>query len=93
MSYTSMNCRHMSNASAQYAQTNSSCAHAASMQFANCITMIMGAIIMASIIISAILGLIILAGLIRIALVSVLVSVILTLVTVYFCLPDVRRSA
>ena len=93
MTYTSMNCRHMSNESAQFAQTNSSCAHAASMQSANCITMIMGAVIMASIIISAILGLVILAGLIRITVVSVLVSVILALVTVYFCLPDVRRSA
>ena len=80
------NC-HMSSMSAQSAQANGSCAHTASMQSANSITMLMDAGILASIIICVLVSLL---GLVR---VSLLVLVLVLLVSEYLYTPEARRKA
>jgi Na+/alanine symporter len=88
-----MNNSHKSHMSAQFAQTDCSCACVASMPSAATMIMTMDARIMASIIISLILGIVVLAGLIRITVVVSLLVSVLALVTVYLNLPEARSNA
>ena len=93
MTFTTMfENRMMANgASASFAEANDSCAHTASMQSANSITMTMDAIILASIIISlALLGVVSLLGVLSARLVLV---VLVVLVNAYLYMPDARKSA
>ena len=84
--------RHMSSMSAQFAQANGSCAHAAAMQSANSITMTMDAGILASIIICVLVSLL---ALVRVSLLVVLLAVLVlaVLVSAYPYTPEKRWKA
>ena len=90
MTFTAMQFdRHMFNgASVSFAQADSFCAQTASMHSANSIVMLLGAIIMASIIICTLT----VSVIVRLVSVSLLVLASLILVS-YLCLPAARRKA